>query len=78
MELEIKERKRVQLTADIFLCAQAALMQIVEIFSTDQQLSDPPAALPTPTLPILLEQPNQRPIEPSNRRTFHVVVIGFV
>lgn len=37
-------------------------MQIVEIFSTDQQLSDPPAAQPTPTL---LEQPNQRPIEPS-------------
>lgn len=63
-QLEIKERKRVQLTTDIFLCAQAALMQIVEIFSTDQQLSSPRSALPTPTPP--------QPTDPSNRRPVHL------
>lgn len=66
--MEIKERKRVQLTADIFLCAQAALMQIVEIFSTDQQLSDPPSC-PTnsnPThSPRTTEPTTHRTVEPS-------------
>lgn len=67
-ELEIKERKRVQLTADIFLCAQAALMQIVEIFSTDQQLSDPPFCPTNPNpihFPRTTEPTTHRTVEPS-------------